>query len=266
LTNDNKVPDRQDKTGPDKTETTAGAQVIAKSARVMRTLEQHPQGLNLNQLVAETGMPRSTLHRLCSALQEERFLRQDNGLWRLGPGLAQLAASAHQDIVSVIRPVLEKLGRRTRETVDLCVYRGAHAVLVDQFASDQELRVVSAPGTAFPVHMTAHGKAMLAAMDDQETESLFPDGVLPRRTDASHGNLADLLAELKTIRQHGVAVDLQEHGAGVCAIGTVLKTGTPELYAMSLAVPDLRFERDLESLRSGLLQAKAEIEALLGQD
>lgn len=68
---------------------------------------------------------------------------------RLGPALVRLAASAHTDVVAVARSYVEALGRRTRETVDVSVYRGFHAISVDQYPSDQELRVVSAVGPAF---------------------------------------------------------------------------------------------------------------------
>ena len=73
-------------------------------------------------------------------------------------------------------PFVEALGRRLRETVDLCVFRGQHAVSVDQFASDQELRVVAAVGTAYPIHCTAHGKALLARLDDAALEGCWARG------------------------------------------------------------------------------------------
>tara|TARA_B100000287_G_C20607490_1_gene770659 strand:- start:262 stop:1020 length:759 start_codon:yes stop_codon:yes gene_type:complete len=242
-----------------------GIQVIAKSAAVMRALEQHPQGLTLNELITHTGIPKSTLHRLCSALQEEDLTLYQDGVWRLGTGIVRLAASSHERVISRLRPLLERLAWRTRETVDLCVFRGQHTLLVDQVMSDQELRVVSPLGTAFPVHMTAHGKAMLATLDDNAVKELFPEEALIRRTDASHESRTSLLQELEVIRSHGLGVDLQEHAAGVCALGVALNTGGRELYGLALAVPDLRFERDLESLRSSLLQTRAEIDALFGE-
>jgi hypothetical protein len=40
---------------------------------------------------------------------------------RLGPAIASLATWAHADVVAIARLAIEALGRRTRETVNLCL-------------------------------------------------------------------------------------------------------------------------------------------------
>ncbi|RFQ00861.1 hypothetical protein D0O09_17210 [Pseudomonas putida] len=47
-----------------------------------------------------------------------------------------------------------------------CLDKGLHAISVDQYPSDQELRVVSPVGRAFPIHCTAHGKALLSTFSE----------------------------------------------------------------------------------------------------
>ncbi|MDF9721809.1 helix-turn-helix domain-containing protein [Serratia marcescens] len=137
----------------------SGSQVIARAATLLRALETQPKGMTISQLSRETGLPRTTVHRLVTSLESQQLLIMGSGGVQLGPALARLAASAHTDVITLAKPAMETLGRRTRETVDLCVYRGSHAVSVGQFVSDQELRVVSAVGTAFPCHCTAHGSS-----------------------------------------------------------------------------------------------------------
>jgi len=243
----------------------SGTRVVAKVAHLLRVLEQNPSGISLSQISEKTAMPKSTVHRLCAALEAEQFLSLTAEGWRIGPGLARLSASAYQELVLLARPAIEKLGKRTRETVDMCVFRGHHAVSVEQYPSDQELRVVSPVGTAFAVHTTAHGKALLAAMTDKEVQQLFRNYEPERKTEATHPTVDSLLQELATIRTHGLAVDLQEHAPGVCAIGVALDTGGADRYAISLAVPEYRFESVLGDLKNALLQCKAEIEAALGR-
>lgn len=240
-----------------------GKHVIARAAAVLSALQAQPGGMSLAQIAQATGLPRTTVHRLVSALEAQQLVLSGPRGVTLGPALVRLAASAHTDVVALARPHLEALGRRTRETVDLCVYRGTHSVLVDQFASDQELRVVSPVGTAFAVHCTAHGKALLAALADSEVAERLPDE-LERRTATTLGSLPALLAELAQVRQHGVAVDREEHAAGVCGLGVHLYSGLVERYAIALAVPALRFEANRAALQAALLQCKAEIEARLG--
>jgi len=178
--------------------------------------------------------------------------------------LARLAAAAHTDIVALARPAVEALARRTRETVDLVVFRGLHAILVEQCVSDQELRVVSPVGTAFPVNATAPGKALLAALPDDQLQALLSQPLEQRTVNTRVGREA-LLADIGSVRRKGMAIDREEHALGVSALAVVLDLPGNERYALSVAVPTLRFDDRLESLLRALLQTKAEIESLAGK-
>lgn len=51
---------------------------------------------------------------------------------------------------------------------------------------------------------------------------------------------------------------------GGCGVGVCLRSGLSEHYAISLAIPALRFHDNIEALTSALLQFKAEVEAIIG--
>lgn len=240
-----------------------GKQVIARAAAVLKALENQREGLSLSQIASAAQLPRTTVHRIVAALEAQQLVITGGSGVRLGPALARLAASAHTDIVAIARPYVESLGRRTRETVDVSVYRGRHAISVDQYPSDQELRVVSPVGTAFPIHCTAHGKALLGALPDEVLTQLLADP-LEQRTAATVVEVKTLVQQVQQARERGWAIDEQEHARGVCGIGIHLHSGLAEHYAISLAVPALRFHENLDTLKAALLQCKAEVEAVIG--
>ncbi|TDJ73974.1 IclR family transcriptional regulator [Pseudomonas putida] len=241
----------------------AGKQVIARAAAVLKTLENQREGLSLSQVAKASGLPRTTVHRIVTALEAQQMVITGSAGIRLGPALVRLAASAHTDLVAIARPYVESLGRRTRETVDVCVYRGLHAISVDQYPSDQELRVVSPVGTAFPIHCTAHGKALLSTFSDEFLTQMLTEP-LERRTASTLISLSELMGSVNLVRQQGWAIDQEEHARGVCGIGVNIRSGLSEHYAISLAVPALRFHDNLEGLKAALLQCKAEVEAVIG--
>jgi IclR family transcriptional regulator, acetate operon repressor len=84
---------------------------------------------------------------------------------------------------------------------------------------------------------------------------------LVQRTSGTFDKVQDLIRHLAQVRKRHVATDIEEHAQGVCGLGVVVHTGQPELYAISLAVPALRFKTNIEALHTALLQCKAEIEA-----
>lgn len=237
-----------------------GKQVVARAVAVLEALEGQTSGLSLGEIAKRAGLPKSTVQRLVGALEAQGFVVSGAAGVRLGPAITRLAASIHTDVVAIAAPFVDSASKRLRETVDLSVYRGAHALSVYQHSSDRELRVVSAVGAAFPIHATAHGKAMLGAMDDGQVGSLL-DHALDACTEHTITDMPRLMEELTVIRSSGgVALDRQEHAEGVCGLGVVLVCGTDEMYAISVAVPSVRFERNLAEIKVALLKCKAEIE------
>lgn len=234
------------------TETEASSkQVIARAASVLRALEGNASGLTLADLVRATDLPRSTVQRLVQALQVQQLVAMNGGQVSLGPAITRLAGSTFLDVVSLVRPNIETLARETRETVNLSVLRGNHAVLVDQVPSDYELRVVSPVGAALPLYCTAHGKALLASMTDEEITQRM-SAPWQSRTRRTVPSLAALLAQIAEIRRNPIASEFGENLEGVCGIGMVLKTRTTERYALSITIPAVRYLRTRHSATAAL--------------
>ncbi|WP_158915752.1 IclR family transcriptional regulator [Caulobacter sp. S45] len=247
----------------DESETNTGKQVIARAAAVLRTLENRDSGRTHAQIACDTGLPRTTVQRLVQALEAQQLVSSTADGVRLGPALARLAASAHTDVLTLARPHMEAAARHTRETVHLSVMRGENSILVEQCPSDQMLRVVFRVGAALPMYCTSHGKAMLAQLSDDEIARCF-NAPFEARTPRTPVSIAELLTQIEAIRPTGVAESLEEHTEGVCGVGTVIRTGTVDRYALSIGAPTHRFERGREALRATLLRCVSSIEASLG--
>ena len=71
---------------------------------------------------------------------------------------------------------------------------------------------------------------------------------------------ADLAADLKTARQTGVAVDLEEHSSGVCATGVALRDPAGNYVAISVPVPSQRFKAEYKTIARRLLETKGVLE------
>ncbi len=71
-------------------------QVIARAAKVLRSLEGEEDGLSLSQIARLVGLARSTVRRIVVALREEQFVMaaSPTSRVRLGPALTRLARSA----------------------------------------------------------------------------------------------------------------------------------------------------------------------------
>ncbi len=85
---------------PRPADTPGGVQVIARVGQVLRALDGENQGLSLAQLADRIGLPRSTVHRIVTALAAEGLVATASpaGRVRIGPEFARLASSSQADL------------------------------------------------------------------------------------------------------------------------------------------------------------------------
>jgi DNA-binding IclR family transcriptional regulator len=242
----------------------SGIQVVARVADVLRALAAAPDGLSLSELALSVEMPKSTVHRLISALESEEFVAPaSSGRLRLGRGIARLGAATRDSLRDQIRPFLLRLHEQLEETVDLSVPDGACARFVDQISAPHRLRAVSAVGAAFPLHCTANGKALLAAMPKDELIAAVP-ARLPALTPETITSRKELWEVLDRVRADGVAYDREEHTLGICAVGAVVRDPYRVVAAISVPVPAQRFAGNEAELARALLDVCGECSRQLG--
>lgn len=237
-------------------ETSASAprnDLIGRIAAVLDALEAAPEGLAVAELSAAVDLPRSTVHRLVGSLQQEGFVAVlPNGKWHLGRKLARLGAAASGSLREDIRHHLLRLAKEVDETVDLSVLDGDSVRFIDQVPSTRRLLVSSAIGLRFPLHFTASGKALLAALPPEQATVVLP-ARLPPSTANTITSRKSLVAELERIRAEGVAYDREEHTEGISALAAVVRDGYGVAAAVSIVMPTQRFTGEEERLKTVLL-------------
>lgn len=237
----------------------SGIQVIARAAAILRILKDTQDGMSLGKIAEKAGLPRSTVQRITGALLVEGFVisdKQGRGL-KLGPELSALAGAAQYNIVEHCRLMLTELTQMTGETADLSVLRGVGMTFLDQVPGTHRLTTVSRVGEVFPLTSTANGQACLAQLPEDEVRKLVANEW--ERTGTS-GNIASFLQRLATIRKTGLAYDLDEHSAGICAVGFAFRDWGGELHAISVPVPTTRFPQIRSRIENALRDTAANIE------
>jgi DNA-binding IclR family transcriptional regulator len=237
-----------------------GIQVIARAAQAMRVLGE-ARGMSLSDVASAVGLARSTTHRIIVALEREGFVASNGpGGYRLGPSVLLLAEACKVGAIQDLHPYLIRLSQQVHETVDLSILAGESMYFVDQVTAPRRLRAVSAIGVSFPLHCTANGKAVLAAMPPDAVRSLLP-ARLERLTPATCTSRTSLEKELIEVRRVGIATDREEHTAGICAVGACVKLGTGDLLAISIPLPAGRFYGRENELAAILRKHRSEIVA-----
>jgi len=248
-------------------ETTApkknNVQVLARASGILRLLGRTPNGLAQFEIAESLGLAYTTTNRILSALHLEGFIERIGlrGRYILSREFVEMANVMRRAQETVIHAHLEILSEDIDETVDFSVLERGRLIIVDQVFAPHRLTIVSATASVLPVHCTASGKALLAAIPPFDAERLIGDK-LSALTPNTITSIATLRNELESVRRTGIAYDNEEHCQGICAVAVAVR-GTPlGLGAIGVPIPAQRIERvNRRYLQNALLSAAARIEA-----
>lgn len=232
-------------------------------AEALRFLAQNPAGALYSELQRGLSLPKSSLHALMNTLVETRLAVYDpaNKRYALGPLMWELALafSRQLQLVPIALPVLERISARCGETTQLAVLDGAEVVYVAKVPSRYPVQLVSDVGSRLPAYATGIGKALLACLTNEQVDRLYPDSALVRFTAATVGSKADLMGELRAIRQRGYARDEGEYSVGIRCLAVPILTA-PNLpnAAMSISMPLERYIGYRETELADMLRHEAD--------
>ncbi|MFW0796831.1 IclR family transcriptional regulator [Gordonia sp. CPCC 205515] len=215
---------------------------LGRSTLVLDAIAEGRGPLTLTELAARTGLPRSTVHRIVQSLERELYVVRvpDRPGYTLGPGLLKFGMNAHLRLLSSNRPQLAALAREINENVELAIFSGREVVIVDQLASPERLRGVTKVGKSFSLHASCVGMALLAQLPDAQIDELLTPP-LTRFTEHTITDLDAIKDRLEEIRRTRIAVDVEEHDIGICAVAVGMTGPTGALQAIAVVMPTARF-------------------------
>jgi IclR family acetate operon transcriptional repressor len=226
--------------------TTGFRQSPVKSAErtldIFELLAAEPQGLTVSAISDRLGIARSSAHGLLHTLRERGYLsveRDGTKRFHLGVRLIQLGLNVADglELRSAARGPLERLVTETHDTALLVVPDRGELLYVDKVLSDaRDVRTDPRVSARRPLHCTALGKALLAALDDDSVREVAQMSGLEKVTEFSISDLDALLEDLAASRRRGYSIDQQEAVVGVWCVGAPVRdhTGRP-IAAISLS-------------------------------
>lgn len=204
--------------------------------RIVTHLAHHNDPVPASTLARELDLPRSTVYQLLRVLQDEGFVVHypEARAYGLGALVAEIGGS----VLSASRlarlgvPLLERLVRAAPVPVvaQLAVLAGSDVSYVGQTSAPRAPTTVVRVGVRLPAHLTATGRAMLAALPPAQVRALFPhrDSLITRRG-VGPRTLPELDRILAGARESGVATEDGDITAGYASVAAtgIDRTGYP---------------------------------------
>ncbi|AUI59881.1 IclR family transcriptional regulator [Amycolatopsis sp. BJA-103] len=222
------------------------SQSLDRALTLLGGLAREPK--TLDQLAEEIGVHKSTVLRLLRTLESHHFVRREGQrYYRLGSALFDLAQQAleDRDVRRTAQSALAALNVSTGHTVHLASYEDGEVVYIDKFEGRHSVRMYSRIGKRAPLHCTAVGKVLVAAMTPEKRADVVSRIDFFVRTPNTITTPAAYGTELDLVADRGYAVDNAEHEDFIhCIAAPVRGPGGVVLAAVSMSVPKVLLDYD----------------------
>lgn len=195
----------------------SGIGVLDKTVGILHAIAESPCGLA--ELCDRTGLPRATAHRLAAACEVHRLLgRDEEGRWRLGLAIAELATHVSDPLLTASAAVLPALRKTTGESVQVYRREGTSRVCVAALEPAAGLRDTVPVGARLPMTAGSGAKVLLAHSDTATQAAVLPKAMFTDRA----------LAE---VRRRGWAQSVAEREPGVASVAAPVRDGQGAVVA-----------------------------------
>ena len=211
---------------------------------------------------------RTTVHRILYSLEKLGYVEKDEvkSRYHLASKFFELTGPVthFRRLQAVSKSVMQNLLLRFSETINLGVLEDGQVVFIEVLQSTSALRIAGTPGERNPLHSTALGKAMLAFLPESEVEAILERYPLIRRTPKTITQKKHLLEHLASVRERGIAFDMEENLTGVvCVAAPIFNQAGRVIAGLSVSGPATRMEPKLAQIQDELLNSALTLSRML---
>lgn len=215
--------------------------------------------MSLVDLAQETGIPKSTLFRIMSTLEERKCVvrDEDRKTYRLGLFVMELghAFRDQSNLLDAAETHMETLAEACEESVFLGMLDENEIIYVRRKESPKSAIFVRKLGKRAPAYCTATGLAMLAFRPQKEVERILEASELEAHSANTTTDRDALRQKLKEVRHSHVAVvDGEYNPALLCVSAPVFDREGTSVASLTVAllsaqVTDERIEKMKDQVR-----------------
>lgn len=219
-------------------------QSLTRGLRLIEFLADYANGCSLAHIAQQTGINKSTSHRLLKSLQGFGYVTptEKPGFYRLTAKLVTVGGKNYEglDIIKVAAPHLEQLNIECGHTVNLSVQDGNHVILIYKLEpTTGGMRTRAYIGERSPMYCAARGKVFMAFADDGFLDRYWEaeKHTFVKHTSHTITVKSVMEHELMRAREEHVAYDREEGEIGAfCVSSPIFNKGGRVEYALSISV------------------------------
>lgn len=209
--------------------------VLAKAFSVLEAFSASTPELNLEGLVDQTGLGKSSLQRLTHTLCKLGYLQrsQNRGHYALTHRalIFSFTYLRFNQLVRTASPLLGRLADQTGLRVDLTMLDGTEIVYPLRIPSRVETFSISPPGRRVPALASASGRAILSRLPKEAVDQIFESTILRARTSRTIVDKDVIRQAIIQAQKDGYAFQIGEVLEGAAAIAAAVNIADGNVQA-----------------------------------
>ena len=196
--------------------------------RILSHLATQRGPVPASQIAAALSLPRSTVYDLLAALADQGFVVHLPEEQRYGLGVAAFELSSgfsrQQPLSHLGRPLIAGLVDRLGESAHLVVLHGRDVIYLIEERAPRRPSLVTDVGVRLPSHLTASGRALLAALPAAQLRALYPNAAAFASRDGQGPRTSgELRRLLERVRGDGFAEEDGEITEGMASVAVAVR-------------------------------------------
>ena len=200
---------------------------LERALNILQMLSDKPLGMTQKEIIDALEISKNSVYRITMTLIEHGYISRDevSRCYCLTRKMMILGASAMGDTHLVEKSIdtMRELRDQVNASVYVAVLEGTTGVILEQAIGGAPFKFSVDLGTRFNLHSGAPGKALLAFLPEDESETLLSKLDMVKFNERTITTKKAMRAELQTIRKQGYATDIAEEFEGCNCVGSVIK-------------------------------------------
>lgn len=214
------------------------SQGLARALAALRTLGEVQEPISLAKLAKALDLPKPTLLRLLTVMEDEGFVARSGGvpLYSIGPSIFEIAESAGKvDFGDIVSVTLKSLADRLGFTTNIGVLQSRSVLHLCVEEPERALRLAKG-GFLDHTYCTGLGKMLLSQLSPGELHEHLPvESPWQSFTPRTLTTRSQLDQALELVRKHGFSVDDQERSRGVRCLAVLIPAKATFELALSVS-------------------------------
>lgn len=211
-------------------DTTDGKRIrsVERAVEILEALKR-TGGSTITELTEEVDLTAGAIHTQLATLMEAGYVTQDGFVYQLGPGCLLLGAEVrnNSELMQAAKGEADKLANETGEVTRLVMEHDRRLFVIHEKFGENAVgrshHIEKRARARSYFHCTAEGKAILAALPDEDVDAILDEIDLTPHTPSTLSSRADLREELETVREQGYALEREEQLMGVRGVGVAVR-------------------------------------------